>query len=445
MSDLFAANSEDPEFARFQSVSGRGSRSAAKLEKREVVDREEEGRPLADRLRPQTLEDYLGQHDLLGPDRPLALLMRTGKIPSLILWGPPGCGKTTLARLIAQRSGADFITLSAVTSNVRDVRSVMDTARANKKFQRGTILFVDEIHRFNKAQQDGFLPAVEAGMLTLIGATTENPSFSIIAPLLSRSRVFVLKPMTAENMLRTLQRGLEMLNGDRPAQLPIEFSEDAFQSIIGMSDGDARRALGLLEVATNVQRARENPGAVTTDDIAAASQRTLIYDKTGEEHYNLISALHKTLRSSDPHAAVYWLGRMIASGEDPLFIARRLIRFASEDIGLADSNALLLAMEGMRAYQMLGAPEGELALAQVVTYLAMAPKSNAMYESWKEVRAEVAKTGSLPVPLQTAVVLPGGVAPRPHVARFVGMLRDAMAGMRLELSRNHEHPKDGPA
>ncbi|MBI1291304.1 AAA family ATPase [bacterium] len=359
-----------------------------------------ETRPLAERMRPQEFDDYLGQEELLGPTAPLRRLIETDRLPSMMLWGPPGCGKTTLARLIAQRVRADFVTLSAVTATIKDVRSVVDQAKVNRKFQRRTILFLDEIHRFNKAQQDGFLPSVEAGTITLIGATTENPSFSIISPLLSRCRVFVLKPMSEEHVVKVLERGLALLNSEAGEGEPaVSALPEALVAIVRLSDGDARKALGLLEVAASVKRASGETQPIDPDLVRAVSQRQLMYDKSGEEHYNLISALHKTIRSSDPHGAVYWITRMLAAGEDPLFVARRLVRMASEDVGLADPFALNHAMECLRAYQALGSPEGDLALVQCAAYLALAPKSNAIYRAANDARSVVEETGSLPVPM----------------------------------------------
>ncbi len=367
----------------------------------QVAEEETGGfRPLADRLRPRTLEEMLGQEDLLGPDAPLVKLLRAGNVPSMILWGPPGSGKTTLARLVAARSQADLVTLSAVTSSVKDVRAVVDVAKSNRKYQRRTILFIDEIHRFNKAQQDAFLPHVESGTITLVGATTENPSFSVISPLLSRCRVFVLKPLGPEDVRTLLRRGVEELNRTRGKEAPaLVCTEEAEAAIVGLSDGDARRALGLLELAESVKRSSGDDTPIEREEIARAAQRHFVYDKTGEEHYNLISALHKTLRSSDPHGAAYWLQRMLAAGEDPRYVARRLIRFASEDVGLADPQALPQTVAAWRAYESLGTPEGELALVQAAVYLAMAPKSNAVYKTQLAVQKEIGESGSLPVPL----------------------------------------------
>lgn len=369
----------------------------------EAAPADDASQPLAERLRPSVIGDILGQQALLGPGAPLRRLIDAGRVPSMILWGPPGSGKTTLARAIANHVQSDFVTLSAVTSSVRDVRATVDIAKRNRKFRRETLLFIDEIHRFNKAQQDAFLPHVEAGIITLIGATTENPSFSVIAPLLSRCRVFTLRQLDEDCLDLLLRKGLEKLNGERDAGLPaILVGDDGFQAITKLSDGDARRALGMLEIAVSVKQTIQDgteAEPITASDITALAQRHFVYDKTGEEHYNLISALHKTLRSSDPHGAMYWTGRMLASGEDPRYVARRIIRFACEDIGIADPRALTVALDALRTYEALGSPEGDLAIQQAAVYLALAPKSNAVYMGANAVAAEIAESGSLPVPL----------------------------------------------
>lgn len=360
--------------------------------------------PLAERMRPQRIEDFVGQDDLLGKNRLLARLIRQGNIPSLLLWGPPGSGKTTLAHILASACKADFVFFSAVLSGIKEVREIVARARERREHEKvSTILFVDEIHRFNKAQQDGFLPHVESGLLTLIGATTENPSFHVIAPLLSRCRVLVLQPLSAENLGVILLRALE----DRKnglGEMGLELEKEALEHLCSMADGDARIALNSLEIAASlVASARaggEERRLINLQDAEEACQhRSLRYDRDGEEHYNLISALHKSLRDSDPDGALYWLARMLAAGEEPLYIARRLIRFASEDIGNADPQALDVAIRCRDAYHTLGSPEGELALVQAAVYLATAPKSNALYTAYDSVRSDIARTGSLPVPL----------------------------------------------
>ena len=360
--------------------------------------------PLAERMRPTRIEDFVGQEDLLGEGRILNRLFQQRKIPSLLLWGPPGSGKTTLARILARNMSADFVFFSAVLSGVKEIREIVATAQERKDSDNvQTILFVDEIHRFNKAQQDAFLPHVESGLLTLIGATTENPSFQVIAPLLSRCRVLVLRPLTSTNLKTILERALaDKEKGLGDHKLSIE--TEALDHICSLADGDARIALNILEVAADLAEPAdddpENRAVITVHVAEEASQkRHLRYDAAGEEHYNQISALHKSLRDSDPDGALYWLARMLAAGEDPLYIARRLIRFASEDVGIADPLAISIAVNCRNAYHMLGSPEGELAIAEAAVYLATAPKSNALYMAYNDVMRDINKTGSLPVPL----------------------------------------------
>ncbi len=365
-----------------------------------------ESRPLAERMRPRSLDDFIGQKEAVGQGTLLREAIDQDRLFSIILWGPPGCGKTTLARIIARETRSHFIHFSAVLAGVKEIRGVIDEARDQLKMRRKrTVLFVDEIHRFNKSQQDAFLHHVESGLLTLIGATTENPSFEIIAPLLSRCRVITLKPLGEEEILVMLNHALE----DRENGLGehrLELDEDAAVHLVRMSDGDGRNALNNLEMASFLATARQAPGKgdslrrIELADIEqAVQQRVLQYDKSGEEHYNLISALHKSMRGSDPDAALYWLARMLTAGEDPLYIARRMVRFASEDIGNADPYALQLTMAAMEAFRFIGQPEGELALAQAAVYLSTAPKSNSVYQAYGEVRKEIRKTGSLPVPM----------------------------------------------
>ncbi len=361
--------------------------------------------PLAERMRPRNISEFVGQNQVVGAGSLIQHAIEEDRIFSMIFWGPPGCGKTTLARIIAGETKSHFVHFSAVLSGIKEIRAVIEEARNQQKISRKrTILFVDEIHRFNKAQQDAFLHHVESGLITLIGATTENPSFEVIAPLLSRCRVITLDRLTEEDIsaiidmaLSDEQRGLGGLN--------IELAADARDYIVRIADGDARVALNSLEVAGSLVISRQTPdspttaGDITLKDLEIAIQKkALVYDKGGEEHYNLISALHKSLRGSDPDAALYWLARMLAGGEDPFYIARRMVRFASEDIGNADPNALSITMKAMEAFKFLGHPEGELALAQAVVYLATAPKSNSIYSAFGKARAVIKKTGSLPVP-----------------------------------------------
>ena len=357
--------------------------------------------PLADRMRPETLEAFVGQHHLLGKDGLLRRAVEEDKLFSVIFWGPPGSGKTTLARIIAHHTKSHFEAFSAVLSGVKEIRSVIEEAKSQRRYhQKKTVLFVDEIHRFNKAQQDAFLPHVESGLITLIGATTENPSFEVIAPLLSRTRVMVLKPYTDDELSIILKRALsDRENG--LGTLSLEIDPDALEHIIWTADGDARTAMNNLEAAAFLVQEKESGQRKITRDVVetAIQKKALQYDKLGEEHYNLISALHKSLRGSDPDAALYWLCRMLEGGEDPLYIARRMVRFASEDIGNADPDALSIAVSAMQAFQFIGLPEGELALAQAAVYLATAPKSNALYTGYGKVKQTVGATGTLPVPL----------------------------------------------
>jgi putative ATPase len=351
---------------------------------------DEAPRPLADRLRPQTLSEVVGQDHLLGPDGALGRMLKTGRLGSIIFWGPPGVGKTTIARLLAQETDLDFEAISAVFSGVKDLRAAFDRAENRRNTGKGTLLFVDEIHRFNRAQQDGFLPFVEAGVVTLVGATTENPSFEINGALLSRCAVLTLKRLGPEALEELLERS-EALEGRK---LPLE--PRAREALIDMADGDGRYMLNLAEQAFTLADEGTELTAVALS--AALQKRAPAYDKNREEHYNLISALHKSVRGSDPDAALYWLARMITGGEDPLYLARRIVRMASEEIGLADPTALMIAAEAARTYERLGSPEGELALAHAVVHMATAPKSNAVYTAWKAAQHLARETGSLMPP-----------------------------------------------
>ena len=358
------------------------------------------GRPLADRMRPQSLDEFIGQEDLLGPGKPLRIQIERDDLTSLLLWGPPGCGKTTLARIIARTTKSEFLPFSAVMSGIKEIKEVMAKAEATRRYGRRTIVFVDEVHRFNRAQQDAFLPHVEAGNILLIGATTENPSFEVIAPLLSRMKVYVLKAHTREQVVKLLERALlDQVRGLGAEK--IEVSSEILERIAILANGDARSAYNTLE-ALVMGSAPEADGrrVVTQERLEDVLQRKLLpYDKSGEEHFNLISALHKSVRNSDPDASLYWLARMLESGEDPLYIARRLVRMASEDIGLAEPHAVQVAIAAMQAFELLGPPEGNLALAQAAVYLALAPKSNAVYKAYGEVRDDLQNTIAEPVPL----------------------------------------------
>jgi putative ATPase len=360
-------------------------------------DRSAAQAPLAARMRPRTLGEYLGQEHLLGPGKPLRVQIEHDDAASMIFWGPPGVGKTTLAKIIAQTTRASFIEFSAVLSGIKEIKQVMVDAEKAAQFGSRTILFVDEIHRFNKAQQDAFLPYVERGTVRLIGATTENPSFEIIAALLSRCRVYTLKALTDDELMVLLRRALT--DEERGlGRLHLEVDDDALTLIASHSSGDGRGALNALEVAANLTAA--NGGRLTRETVAVAlQQRVLLYDKSGEQHYDLISALHKSIRNSDANAALYWLGRMLKAGEDPMYLARRLVRMAVEDIGLAAPEALNLTLSARDAMHFLGSPEGELALAQAAVYLALAPKSNAVYTAWATVTADIEATRAEPVPL----------------------------------------------
>jgi putative ATPase len=374
--------------------------------------------PLAARMRPHTLDDYIGQEHLLGPGKPLRVQIEHDDPASMIFWGPPGVGKTTLAKIIAETTRASFIEFSAVLSGIKEIKQVMVDAEKAAAFGSRTILFVDEIHRFNKAQQDAFLPYVERGTIRLIGATTENPSFEIIAALLSRCRVYTLQPLSDEQIITLLRRAL----GDHTrglGGLGLAINDEALETIASYASGDGRSAYNTLEIAAQLALATPASEPVSGSDSGAASgpasgnvhpitrqviadavqQRILLYDKGGEEHYNLISALHKSIRNSDADAALYWLGRMLAAGEDPLYLARRMVRMAVEDIGLAAPEALNLTLSARDAMDFLGSPEGELALAQAAVYLALAPKSNAVYTAYNTMRGDVEHTRAEPVPL----------------------------------------------
>jgi putative ATPase len=384
---------------RAQRATGAGALGSGSLD---AAPGAEDAQPLAARMRPRTLDEIVGQDHLLGPGRALRRSLESDRVPSMILWGPPGSGKTTLAAVIARTTRACFVALSAVTAGVADLRRVVEDAqKLLRATGQRTVLFVDEIHRFNKAQQDAILPHVERGTVILIGATTENPSFEVNAALLSRTRVFTLRALSDEEVLLVVRRALadsERGLGDQS----LSATEEALSALAGLANGDARSALNALELAAAVAPASADGQRMidraTVED--AFQRRSLLYDRAGEEHYNLISALHKSLRGSDPDAALYWLARMLESGEDPLYVVRRLIRFASEDVGMADPQALLVCVAAQQAVHFVGMPEGALALAQAVVHLAAAPKSNALYTAYAAAQSDVQATRNDPVPLQ---------------------------------------------
>jgi putative ATPase len=394
-----------------------------------AIEPEEEplaGRPLADRMRPQTLDEFIGQEELLGPGKPLRTQIERDDLGSMLLWGPPGCGKTTLARIIAKRTKSEFIPFSAVLAGIKEIKEVMAKAEGARRYGRRTIVFVDEVHRFNRAQQDAFLPHVEAGNILLIGATTENPSFEVIAPLLSRMKVYVLRALTPEQVAGLLRKALTDPVRGLGAE-KVEASDEILERIAILANGDARAAFNTLEaLAMGTPPAADGRRVVSEARLEDVLQKKLMpYDKSGEEHFNLISALHKSVRNSDPDAALYWLARMLESGEDPLYLARRMVRMASEDIGLAEPGALAVTLAAKDAFEFLGPPEGHLALAQAAVYLSLAPKSNALYTGYGDVEEDLHKTIAEPVPL--------------HLRNAVtGLMRNIGYGKNYQYAHNSE-------
>lgn len=370
------------------------------MEQMSLFDNRETAAPLASRLRPETLDEYVGQKHLVGKGKILRTLIEKDQISSMIFWGPPGVGKTTLARIIARQTRADFVEFSAVTSGIKEIKEVMNQAEGNRRMGIRTLLFADEIHRFNKAQQDAFLPYVEKGSIILVGATTENPSFEINSALLSRCKVFILKPLTEQDLYELLIHAMRSPKGF--GNRKVDMKDDWLRSIARFANGDARTALNTLEMAVLNGRLDEQGTLCVDEEILSQcmNRRSLLYDKNGEEHYNLISALHKSMRNSDPDAAVYWVCRMLDGGEDPLYIARRLVRFASEDVGMADSHALQVAVAAYQACHFLGMPECDVHLTHAAVYLSMAPKSNALYRACESCKADIKSMPAQPVPLQ---------------------------------------------